>query len=175
MAVSELRTDGKTWTWDGSSRIPKKYAVPFGHALERVRERVGDTCTAKDVVEEARPKQSPIHSMFEWDDKVAGERWREEQARGYLRALIVVMPTNEGDRPVPAVISTGRGEGYTASDVVLTSDTMRRSLLKRALSEAQSWRRRYDGIKELAGVYAALDALPMFEEPEAVHGTAHRG
>lgn len=170
MVASALPTEAKTWTWNGDSRISKKLAVPFGHALERVRERVGDTCTAKDVLDEARPKNSPIHEMFEWDNATAGERWREEQARGYMRALIVVMPTADGDRPVPAFISTGRGEGYTTTSTVLTNDVMRRALLKRALGEAQAWRRRYETLRELSGVFSALDVVL-----DAVPETSERG
>lgn len=166
MAGLRSRTRTKTWTWDGGSRLAKSTAAPFGRAVENVRARIGETFKASDIVDEARPQGSPIHGMFEWNNKVAGERWREEQARSYLRALIVVLPTPAGDRTSPAVMSAGPGEGYTAMETALTSAAMRRAMLKRALSEAQGWRRRYETLKELAGVFDALDAV-RFDEPEA--------
>ena len=165
MAASASLSD-RTWTWDGSSHLAKSSALPFGRAVESVRARIGENFTAGDVVDEARPKNSPIHGMFEWNDKVAGERWRAEQARSYLRALIVVVPEEGGERTMPAIVSAGPGSGYVAMETALTNAVMRRAILKRALDEAQAWRRRYESMKELAGVFTALDQVPMFDVQE---------
>lgn len=45
--------------------------------------------TASLVVDQARPKDHPLHDRFEWDDSVAGERWRREQARLLIRSVKV--------------------------------------------------------------------------------------
>ena len=37
--------------------------------------------TAREIVEEARKKNSPLHDFFEWDDSIAAEKYRLAQAR----------------------------------------------------------------------------------------------
>lgn len=45
---------------------------------------------ASDVVESARPEDSPLHGEFEWNDKKAGHEYRLHQARKLIRAVVVV-------------------------------------------------------------------------------------
>lgn len=42
------------------------------------------------VVDEARDPVSPLHSRFEWNDAVAGEAWRREQAHALIQSVRVV-------------------------------------------------------------------------------------
>lgn len=58
--------------------------------LERLQEQ-NETglLTAGTVVEAARDEDSPLHQHFEWDNDVAGERYRLIQARQLIRAIIV--------------------------------------------------------------------------------------
>jgi hypothetical protein len=41
------------------------------------------------VVETARPKSHPLHNRFEWDDRVAGPKWREHQAHELIQTVRV--------------------------------------------------------------------------------------
>lgn len=41
--------------------------------------------TPQLVVDEARPKDAPLHDRFEWDNKVAGEAYRRVQAQQLIR------------------------------------------------------------------------------------------
>jgi len=43
--------------------------------------------TPSAVVDEARPEDSPLHAAFEWDDSIAAEKYRLEQARRLLRQV----------------------------------------------------------------------------------------
>lgn len=45
--------------------------------------------TASELVDAARPVHSPAHAGFEWDDKIAGEEYRLNQARRWMRTLMV--------------------------------------------------------------------------------------
>jgi len=42
---------------------------------------------ARDVVEDARDPDSPLHDCFEWDDSRAAERFRIVQARRLIRTV----------------------------------------------------------------------------------------
>lgn len=49
-----------------------------------------ETLTPELVVTEARAEDHPLHDRFEWDDAVAGEHWRREQAHELIRSVRVV-------------------------------------------------------------------------------------
>ena len=46
--------------------------------------------TSKQVLELARPKNSPIHQYFDWDDSHAAELYRLEQARQLIQCVVSV-------------------------------------------------------------------------------------
>ena len=48
--------------------------------------------TPQMLVEEARSETSLIHDRFEWDDAVAGEKFRHEQARAIIRSVKIEGP-----------------------------------------------------------------------------------
>lgn len=54
--------------------------------LRRIYENTG-ALTPQSVVDIARPKGSPLHSHFEWNDKVAGEKYRLSQAGELIRSV----------------------------------------------------------------------------------------
>ena len=47
--------------------------------------------TPDAVVEEAALPDSPLHSMFTWDDSLAAKRWRLEEARGIITSVTVII------------------------------------------------------------------------------------
>jgi len=48
------------------------------------------TLRPRDVIEDARPEDSPMHSYFEWDDGIAGNKYRIQQARELIRSFRAV-------------------------------------------------------------------------------------
>lgn len=50
------------------------------------------------VVEEARPKSHPLHDRFEWDNRIAGDKWRETQASELIRSVRVSFERSDGSR-----------------------------------------------------------------------------
>ena len=68
---------------------------------KRVQEVVGQIyeqngeISPSELVEAARPKKSPIHDAFEWDNIKAGDQYRLWQARQWIRKVEVIIE----DRP----------------------------------------------------------------------------
>lgn len=60
------------------------------HELRALYDQTG-TLTPAVVVDAARPEGSPLHSRFEWDDQVAGEKYRHVQAAHLIRSVKVVI------------------------------------------------------------------------------------
>jgi hypothetical protein len=61
----------------------------IGAEIVRISEEHGDTLTPGAVVEAARPKDSPLHGEFEWDNKKGGEKYREMQARRLIQVYVI--------------------------------------------------------------------------------------
>lgn len=64
--------------------------------LEALRAEKGGSLLPADVVEQARSENSALHRYFEWDDTEAAQRYREQQARGVIRAVVRFMPNASG-------------------------------------------------------------------------------
>jgi hypothetical protein len=56
--------------------------------LQKLEDKEG-RITAKAVVDAARAPRHPLHDLFTWDDKKAGEQYRLMEARTLIRAVKV--------------------------------------------------------------------------------------
>ena len=90
-------------------------AQTAGEELERISKEHGEV-TPPLVVDEARPEESPIHEIFEWDDYVAAEHHREHQARSLIRSIEVVKP--EGNTE-PVFIHIHSEQAYLPTKTVV--------------------------------------------------------
>lgn len=136
-------------------------AQAVGERLDRVREAHGGALTAPVVVDEARPEESPLHPYFEWDDSVAAEEHRKEQARHLLRAIVVKVERPEIREPVRAyvVVREDTEDKYVPVTTALADDRWRQQVLARAHAELRQFRARYQELQELANVLAAIDGI----------------
>lgn len=116
------------------------------------------------VVKSARPKASPIHKYFEWDDSAAAAEFRKNQARNLISAVeIVEGPSqHQGERirafvSVPARRRLDPRGSYTSMQEALADETSRRSLLINALLELRAHRERFEALKSVAGWTEGID------------------
>lgn len=137
--------------------------------LERIRKSNGGEISAPVVVKAAKKKAHKFHGFFEWRDQIAGKKWREQQARtliggikvrveesepvrAYQHVSIKSQPTETEEKPEPVSY-------YTSTEQALADPQMRAYILSRALSEAESWRKKYQDLEELSDVFSALDQV----------------
>lgn len=111
------------------------------------------TCEA--VLEAARPKNSPLHDYFTWDDSRAAERYRLIEA-GRLIATVRIEYTPKKAAQVvytPAFIPTGTSsEGkkqYYPVEEVTKNDFLREKALADARNEMENTRARYSHLVDL--------------------------
>lgn len=133
-----------------------------GDRLERLRKRANGPVSASMVVIDARAKSSPLHRAFEWDDTVAGERYREQQARTLIANLVVVVDQEQGlsePRETRAFVHLDRSErsGYESTARALSDAESRELILAQAFRELEGWKRKYRELEELADLFAAID------------------
>ncbi len=121
--------------------------------LQAIRDQHG-TLTPELVVDVARDPDHPLHSRFEWDDGVAAEKWRREQAGQLLRVVREVDPTLPNDlRAFVAVKGkdTHRAE-YVPVRQAMSDEFTRKLVLADMEREWKSLRRRYQHMAEFAAL-----------------------
>ena len=150
------------YRWGPTFRVAYQKQVDaqvFGQRVEALRRVQGDSLTPLAVVDDARPGDSPIHLLFEWDDSVAAEEWRIVQARHALNSIrIVVRRPGEVDRLVIANINL-REEGqhaYWSSSQVASTPELLDKAIQEALVYMRGWEARWKDIAELAPIFASL-------------------
>ena len=111
--------------------------------------------TAKELLEESRPENAPLHNAFEWNDGVAAENWREYQARHIINSLIVCPEKSE---PVRGFFKISNAEkNYRAVETILQSSDSTQKLLDIAKAELWAIRKKYGTLQALSEVWAAID------------------
>lgn len=94
------------------------------------------------VLDEARDASHPLHNRFEWDDSVAAEAFRREQARQLIKTVkLVYRPAEEGGsmRSVRAFHALPTEEGYRYEPVEkIVEDPVMREIVRREMNRA--WR-----------------------------------
>jgi len=114
------------------------------------------------VVEAARDVNSPLHSAFDWDDSVAAQKWRLQQARELIMNIKVTIPEGAGEViKIRAMVALSRdvpnGGGYRIVSDVVSDVELYRCMCMDAANELRCFRQKYSRIKELRSVFAAGD------------------
>lgn len=126
-----------------------------GEVVEKIVYKRG-SCDAESLVQVAREPASPLHRLFEWDDAVAAEQYRREQARHILRTLII-----DDDSDGPAFVHVIEADGYMQTTEALRSDAYRPGILADAKAQLKGLRKRYRYLSELAKVWSAVDEVAI--------------
>lgn len=114
-----------------------------------------NTFTPTELLERARPKSSPIHGDFDWDVKVAAEKWNLQQARHLVASIMLVEETKSGEvttRAFHHVIErklTGNASVYVADHVVWQEPYLAEQVIEKAKREFQAWHKRYEAYADL--------------------------
>lgn len=116
-----------------------------------------ENITPSEVLERARDEKSELHKCFEWDDSKAAEKYRTIQAGNVIRALYIVHKDEE-TAPV-RVLSKTSSSSYQPTRTFLTNENEYADLLKRALSELESFKRKYETLSELESVFEQIDLI----------------
>lgn len=115
--------------------------------------------TPKEVVDEARDPNSPLHDYFTWDDGVAAERYRQLEAIRLIKSYTIEF--EEAKVEVKAFVSLPSdrvsGGGYRSIAAVMSNDSMRKELENQALRELERARTKYGDITSLNDVWATID------------------
>lgn len=139
-------------------------AQTVGELFENMNAK-GIDITPESVLAEGRNIDSPIHSEFEWDDTLAAEKYRLEQATQLIRHIRIVRE-DEPEQPYKErgfVSIPGGNSVYVQMSTALSNDEYKKHLLKQAKGDMETFLAKYRRLEQLASI-----TQPMAEYLENV-------
>ena len=133
-----------SWNVDG---LYKEDPEQVAQELEKISE-----ITPDNVVEAAKNKESVLHNMFEWNDTIAGEKYRKIQARqiiGSIRVEVVSTRSEEEPKTVRAFVQTKMRTNYEPIETVVKDVDKYQLLLEKAYAELNRIREKYSTLEEI--------------------------
>lgn len=165
MAVKSAKKSKVLYAWRDGSRVALD-AQAAGEELARIADEHGGELRPRQVVDESRPEESPLHPHFEWDDGRAADLYRDEQARNLIRSVRVVTAASDGTTPpevrlqyVCVAPPGGEDRVYVEATTALSDDVLSKQVIAEALAGLRGWKSRFGHIKELAGVVDAINRI----------------
>lgn len=163
----------KSYSWKNGFSKPVDANI-VGGVIEEIQKR--DGCVTKSsFLDASRPLEAPTHTLFEWDDSIAGERWREYQSMQVINSIevtIVRPDAPEEKSAMRAFVVVDKAKDPTKKarlvsvDVALGNEDMRSQVLENALMELKSFKRKYEMLSELSKVFKAIDEVTRDEEAD---------
>ncbi|MCC8014662.1 MAG: hypothetical protein LIO87_05655 [Eubacterium sp.] len=142
------------YAYKSNSRI-KVPAQIAGEMCEKIA-KTGEL-TPKRLLDANREEGTPLHNEFEWDDSIAAEAYREDQAAHIIRCIIIKPEKNEAT-PTRAFVRVTESTGnYTHINVVLSDEELMERLITSAWKEMECFTKKYSGIKKLNKVIAEMN------------------
>jgi hypothetical protein len=121
--------------------------------LEAIREEHG-YLDPDLVVEVATPKTHPLHDRLEWDNRIAGTAWRQEQAHRLIQSVRVRYMFDDQPKDVRAYVAVpregARQPSYEPTEEAMRDPFMRQLVLGQMQREWQSLKARYGDLAEFA-------------------------
>ena len=130
-----------------------------------VRELGGATksITPEEVLRIAKSEDSCMHNLFEWDDAIAGEKYRISQAQMMIRCIVVTRHDDTNKKVCEPVrlfeVDSSRTSTYVPTKLIVKNEDEYQQLLKRAKAELMAFRKRYSNIVELEELFNDIDSL----------------
>ena len=126
---------------------------------QKVAEEIGfGKFTPMEVLEKAKDETTELHKCFEWNDSIAAEKYRLEQAKNIIRMLVYEKETKE-QAVVRYYAKTETKHVYQPTKQFLVQEDEYQGLLRRALAELEAFKNKYHTLTELEGVFEAMETI----------------
>ncbi len=143
-----------TYEWKPGAYI-KTDANIAGEMCSKLSENGG--LTAKRLLDANRPEDAPLHGEFEWDDGLAAEKYRENQARHIINCLCI---RTDNAEPVRQYFNIVRTEAeYKPLTTILQSEDDKTRLYDQITRELFAIRKKYSRVSAFSKVWSAIDEL----------------
>lgn len=137
-------------------------AQKVGEYFQEIEKREGEV-KPQTIVEESATEGTLLHKYFEWDNTIAGNKYREVQAQQIIRNIVVVEQANNAPENTVSVrafvnIESEEKRKYV-SMATIHVEKLELQLLEQARRELQAFRNKYASLKELTDLLAEIDKI----------------
>lgn len=136
------------YSWSRGFKVP---AQVFGDFYYRLKKR-----TPEELVKAARSKRSPVHKLFEWNDRKAAQEMRLVQARVMINSLQVEIITPKGTPGSVIAFIRPSGRGRHTPTLEASREQMTESM-QECWKDMLRFRARYKNLEIASTVIAAID------------------
>lgn len=150
------RKIGGKFSWRVGGFNYKADANKVGKEIELITEK-----TPENIVDYARNEKTELHKIFEWNDSIASELYRKQQATTMLNNLVYIVREDIGSpaKEIKAFVNTKKNEEYKPIEYVLKSPTEYNRMLEKATARLKAVRNQYSELIELKDIYDLIDKL----------------
>lgn len=144
-------------------KITEKFTPESIEEILRIEREKG--LTPENIVIEAKKKTSPLHKFFEWDDSLAGEKWRLAQARILVNEVKVIIEDKEYyafENIQVAVYNDGKQESegyqekvqrvYKPLVEIMSNQEMKEQIIRASLRQLSYWEEQNKKYDELSPI-----------------------
>ena len=123
---------------------------------------IGENPTNAQIVAKARDTSTELHSMFEWDDTVAADKYRETQAHRIVCNLMIVKvglnedKPKEDMKPFRLYHHIDSNPGYMPIQRIMNDTVMHQQLLDQAMADLRAFKQKYAMLEELQPIFALI-------------------
>jgi hypothetical protein len=158
----------REFAWKSAGHKPTVSAEVYGKVMEDVAAENGGDLLDSKMVDAARDPNSPIHGAFEWDDEIAGEKHRIEQAAWYRRHIVVIVSERKDPKKEPkktvrvayVSVTNSKGERVHRDTVkVMSSEETRVQAIGECLNLLLSIRKRFAHLSDIAALKRIFDTI----------------
>ena len=126
---------------------------------QKIAEEIGfGEFTPMEVLEKAKDETTELHKCFEWNDSIAAEKYRLEQAKNIIRMLVYEKETKE-QAVVRYYAKTETKHVYQPTKQFLVQEDEYQGLLRRALAELEAFKNKYHTLTELESIFDAMETI----------------
>lgn len=154
------------WSEGAQSPLVKIKPQEAYSLFEKIRRDSGGNLYPEDVVEASRPKDALLHNVFTWDNQLAAEKYRIEQARNAIRHLVVVYKTSKDQHPKQTrlYISVSQKEErknrpYLPVHEIARDAETKEAVVRRAWMDLLAWKAKYSALTEFLDIHRAIEEV----------------
>lgn len=165
------------YSWKGGYQY-KVSADTVGGVLNRIEQKEGQV-TKEAFLDYSRDENSETHSLFEWNDSIAAEKYRLRQAGNIIAQLeVTIVHEDTQPREITAQIETEEPKEHQINAFVniapkaptvsatyynvsraMSDEETRKQVLRNALFELQAFERKYKNFTEFAELFEVIERV----------------
>lgn len=119
--------------------------------------------TPDEVLKRARPKDSPLHDIFEWNDSEAARKYRLNQARELISSFDISITINRVEVNVQQFVrdpnKSTEEQGYVSVTSIKSDSDEAREFVSRELSIAKTYVDKTERFAALLGLTKDIRSL----------------